>query len=127
MLTNELSCCLVLFCFGEKALKIVYDLMQEEGLCLGTSSGINIAGAMRLAKELGPGHNLVTVLCDLGTRYTGKLFNAPYLAEKGLPQPEWLASDISEAVAEAVRNTTIPDEQAAAEQAENAAKAATKP
>lgn len=107
-------------------MKIVYDLMQEEGMCLGTSSGINIAGAIRLAKKLGPGHNLVTVLCDLGTRYTGKLFNAPYLAEKGLPQPEWLAAELSGDVAAAIQRTTIPDEQAAAEQAENAAKAVAK-
>lgn len=96
--------------------------MQEEGLCLGTSSGINIAGAKRLAKELGPGHNLVTVLCDLGTRYTGKLFNAPFLAEKGLPEPTWLSKDLSSEVVAAMDRTVIPEEIAAAEQAENAAK-----
>lgn len=99
-------------------------MIQEEGLCLGTSSGINIAGAMRLAKVLGPGHTIVTVLCDLGTRYTGKLFNAPFLAEKGLPQPGWLTTGLSEEVVAAVDRTTIPDDIAAAEQAENAAKAA---
>lgn len=106
-----------------KALKIVYDLMQEEGLSLGTSSGINVAGAIRLARELGPGHNIVTVLCDLSSRYTGKMFNLPFLAEKGLPQPKWLDQGLSEDVAAAVERTTIPDEIAAAEQAENAAKA----
>lgn len=105
-----------------KALKVVYDLMQEEGLSLGTSSGINVAGAIRLAKELGPGHNIVTVLCDLATRYTGKMFNLPFLTEKGLPQPNWLDQGLSKDVAAAVERTTIPDEIAAAEQAENAAK-----
>lgn len=105
---------------------MVYDLMQEEGLCLGTSSGINIAGAIRLAKELGPGHNLVTVLCDLGTRYKGKLFNPPFLAEKGLPQPHWLTTGLSETVLAAVERTKIPDDVAAAEQEETAAKAAAK-
>lgn len=100
--------------------------MQEEGLCLGTSSGINVAGAMRLAKELGPGHNLVTVLCDLGTRYTGKMFNVPFLEEKQLPKPEWLVSDLSDEVKAAMERTTIPAEQALAEQEANAAKAAAK-
>lgn len=107
-----------------QALEIVFNIMQEEGMCLGTSSGINVAGAIRFAKELGPGHTIVTVLCDLGTRYTGKLFNASFLAEQGLPQPEWLARGLSEDVASAVERTTIPDDIAAAEQAANAAKAA---
>lgn len=108
-----------------KALDVVYKIMQEEGLCLGTSSGINVAGAMRLARELGPGHTIVTVLCDLGTRYTGKMFNLPFLEAKGLPKPEWLGADLSDNVVEAMENTTIPDDEAAAQQAENAA-AATK-
>ncbi|MCV0350479.1 MAG: cysteine synthase A [Nitratireductor sp.] len=74
----------------EEALPIVFDLVQEEGLCLGGSTGINIAGAMRLARELGPGHRIVTVLCDHGTRYQSKLFNPAFLREKGLPAPGWM-------------------------------------
>ncbi|OCX63071.1 cysteine synthase A [Thioclava sp. SK-1] len=73
-----------------EALPIVFDLVQEEGLVLGGSSGINIAGAMRMAKDLGPGHTIVTVLCDYGNRYQSKLFNPEFLKEKGLPVPEWL-------------------------------------
>ena len=75
----------------EEALPIVFDLLEDEGLCLGGSSGINIAGAIRMAKDLGPGHTVVTVLCDLGTRYQSKLFNVDFLREKGLPVPHWLA------------------------------------
>jgi cysteine synthase A len=75
----------------EEALPYVFDLVREEGLVLGGSSGINIAGAVRVAKELGPGHTIVTVLCDYGTRYQSKLFNPDFLREKGLPYPEWLA------------------------------------
>jgi cysteine synthase A len=71
-------------------LPIVFDLLSEEGLCLGGSSGINVAGAIRLAKELGPGHTVVTVLCDYGTRYQSKLFNPAFLRGKGLPVPAWL-------------------------------------
>jgi cysteine synthase len=74
----------------EEALPIVFDLLQDEGLCLGGSSGINVAGAIRLAKRLGPGHTIVTILCDYGTRYQSKLFNPAFLREKGLPTPEWL-------------------------------------
>ena len=73
-----------------EALPIVFDLVQEEGLILGGSSGINIAGAIRLARELGPGHTIVTILCDLGTRYQSKLFNPEFLRGKGLPTPQWL-------------------------------------
>ena len=73
-----------------EALPIVFDLLSEEGLCLGGSSGINIAGAMRMARELGPGHTIVTILCDYGTRYQSKLFNPAFLKEKGLPYPSWL-------------------------------------
>ncbi len=73
-----------------EALPIVFDLLSEEGLCLGGSSGINVAGAIRLARELGPGHTIVTVLCDYGTRYQSKLFNPAFLKEKGLPVPGWL-------------------------------------
>ncbi len=74
-----------------EALPIVFDMLSEEGLCLGGSSGINIAGAIRLAKELGPGHRIATILCDYGTRYQSKLFNIDFLKEKGLPYPAWLA------------------------------------
>ncbi|MBA3446793.1 MAG: cysteine synthase A [Pseudaminobacter sp.] len=74
----------------EEALPIVFDLVQEEGLCLGGSSGINIAGAVRLARELGPGHTIVTILCDYGTRYQSKLFNPDFLRGKNLPVPDWM-------------------------------------
>ena len=74
----------------EEALPIVFDLLEEEGLCLGGSSGINVAGAVRMAREMGPGHTIVTVLCDYGTRYQSKLFNVDFLKDKGLPVPSWL-------------------------------------
>ena len=73
-----------------EALPIVFDLLKDEGLVLGGSSGINIAGAMRMAKDLGPGHTIVTILCDYGTRYQSKLFNPAFLKEQGLPAPDWL-------------------------------------
>jgi cysteine synthase A len=73
-----------------EALEIVFHLLKEEGLCLGGSSGINVAGAIRLARELGPGHTIVTVLCDYGTRYQSKMFNPGFLRSKGLPVPSWL-------------------------------------
>jgi cysteine synthase A len=73
-----------------EALEIVFDLLAHEGLCLGGSSGINVAGAMRLARELGPGHTVVTILCDYGTRYQSKLYNPAFLRSKGLPVPAWL-------------------------------------
>ena len=73
-----------------EALPIVFDLLEKEGLCLGGSSGINIAGAMRMAREMGPGHTIVTILCDYGNRYQSKLFNPAFLADKGLPVPGWL-------------------------------------
>ena len=73
-----------------EALPIIFDLAAQEGLCLGGSSGVNIAGAMRMARELGSGHTIVTVLCDYGTRYQSKLYNADFLKAKGLPVPEWL-------------------------------------
>jgi cysteine synthase len=73
-----------------EALPIVFDLVENEGLILGGSSGINIAGAMRLARELGPGHTIITILCDFGTRYQSKLFNPDFLRSKGLPTPQWL-------------------------------------
>ena len=74
----------------EEALPIVFDLLANEGLCLGGSSGINIAGAVKLARDLGPGHTIVTILCDYGTRYQSKLFNPDFLKSKGLPVPDWL-------------------------------------
>ena len=74
----------------EEALPVVFDLLEHEGLCLGGSSGVNVAGAIRLARELGPGHTIVTILCDYGTRYQSKLFNPAFLREKNLPVPEWL-------------------------------------
>ncbi len=73
-----------------EALPVIFDLLKDEGLCLGGSSGVNVAGAVRLARELGPGHTVVTVLCDGGQRYQSKLFNPEYLREKGLPAPGWL-------------------------------------
>ena len=74
----------------EEALPIVFDLLANEGLCLGGSSGINIVGAMKLARDLGPGHTIVTILCDYGTRYQSKLYNPDFLKSKGLPVPDWL-------------------------------------
>ncbi len=74
----------------DEALPVVFDLLEHEGLCLGGSSGINVAGAMKMAREMGPGHTIVTVLCDFGTRYQSKLFNPVFLKEKGLPVPHWL-------------------------------------
>ena len=73
-----------------EAVQVVFDLLEFEGLCMGGSSGVNVAGAVRLAKEMGPGHTIVTLLCDYGTRYHGKLFNPAFLSEKGLPSPKWL-------------------------------------
>ncbi|SIO26092.1 cysteine synthase A [Rhodovulum sp. ES.010] len=75
----------------DEALPIVFDLLDREGLCLGGSSGINVAGAMRMAREMGPGYTIVTVLCDYGTRYQSRLFNADFLREKGLPVPDRLS------------------------------------
>jgi cysteine synthase len=74
----------------EEALPIVFDLLKQEGLCLGASSGVNVAGAIRLARDLGPGHTVVTILCDSGTRYVSKLFNRDFLLSKKLPFPDWL-------------------------------------
>ncbi len=74
----------------QEAMPIIFDLLEHEGLCLGGSSGINVAGAVRLAKLLGPGHTVVTVLCDYGTRYQSKLFNPDFLRQKKLPVPPWL-------------------------------------
>ena len=73
-----------------ESVQVVFDLLEHEGLCLGGSSGVNVAGAVRLARELGPGHTIVTVLCDYGTRYQSKLFNPDFLRSKDLPVPVWL-------------------------------------
>jgi cysteine synthase A len=81
------------FCYripDAEALPIVFDLLEDEGLCLGGSSGINIAGAMHMARDMGRGNTIVTILCDYGNRYQSKLFNPAFLKEKGLPVPEWL-------------------------------------
>ena len=74
----------------EESLPIVFDLLKHEGLCLGGSSGVNIAGAIRLARQLGPGHTIVTILCDYGTRYQSKMFNPEFLKARNLPTPDWL-------------------------------------
>ncbi|QFU17892.1 cysteine synthase A [Microvirga thermotolerans] len=74
----------------EEALPVIFDLLEHEGLCLGGSSGINVAGAIRLARHLGPGHTIVTVLCDYGNRYQSKLFNPAFLRSRNLPVPAWL-------------------------------------
>ena len=75
----------------KEALPVIFELLREEGLCVGGSSGINVAGAIRMARQLGPGHTVVTVLCDSGSRYQSKLFNPAFLRSKGLPVPAWLA------------------------------------
>ncbi|MBK8909635.1 MAG: cysteine synthase A [Rhodospirillales bacterium] len=74
-----------------ESLSVAFDLLKHEGLCLGPSSGVNVAGAIRLAYDLGPGHTIVTVLCDFGTRYQSRMFNPAFLRSKGLPVPDWLA------------------------------------
>lgn len=73
-----------------EAIPIAFDLLEHEGLCMGGSTGVNVAGAMRLAKELGPGHTIVTILCDFGNRYQSKMFNPDFLRAKDLPVPAWL-------------------------------------
>ncbi|MGN6514961.1 MAG: cysteine synthase A [Rhizomicrobium sp.] len=76
----------------EEALPVIFDLLEHEGLCMGGSTGVNIAGAIRMAKQMGPGHTVVTILADYGTRYQSKLFNPEFLRSKNLPVPEWLVS-----------------------------------
>ena len=76
-----------------EAIPLVFDLLEKEGLCVGGSSGINVAGAIRMARELGPGHTIVTVLCDYGNRYQSKLFNPEFLASKNLPVPDFLTAE----------------------------------
>src|SRR6266576_1363271 len=74
----------------EEAVLVIYELLEHEGLCLGGSTGINVAGAIRLARQLGPGHTIVTILCDSGNRYQSKLFNPEFMRSKNLPVPAWL-------------------------------------
>jgi cysteine synthase len=74
----------------QESVPLLHELLREEGWCVGGSSGVNLAGALRLAGVLGPGHTIVTVLSDAGTRYQAKLFNPAFLREKGIPVPEWL-------------------------------------
>jgi cysteine synthase A len=74
----------------EEAIPVMFDLLEHEGLCVGPSTGINVAGAMRLARQLGPGHTIVTILCDYGFRYASKIYNPAFLRSKGLPVPAWL-------------------------------------
>ena len=93
------------------ALNACYELISKEGLSLGMSSGINVAGAERLAQELGPGHTLVTILCDSASRYQGKMFNRSFLKEKGLPEPEWLEPALPDDVAAALDRAKVQVEE----------------
>ena len=77
----------------EESIPLVYDMIRQEGLSLGGSSGVNVAGALRVARELGPGHTIVTILCDGAMRYRARLFNREFLASKGLELPDWLELD----------------------------------
>ncbi len=93
-ITANLEDCIVDEAFqiqDAEAYQIVFDLLQHEGLCMGGSTGVNVAGAMALAKQLGPGKTIVTILCDYGTRYASKQFNPEFMRSKGLPVPEWMA------------------------------------
>jgi cysteine synthase A len=92
-----------------EALPVLFDLLRDEGLCLGPSSGVNVAGAIRMAREMGPGHTVVTMLCDYGTRYQSKLYNPAFLRSKGLPAPEWL-----ENAGRAVPDVMVDESQARA-------------
>ena len=78
-----------------EAIPIAFDLLQHEGLCMGGSTGVNVAGAIHLARQLGPGHTIVTILCDYGTRYASKLFNPDFLRSKNLAVPAWLTDTSS--------------------------------
>lgn len=94
----------------DEALQVVFDLLEHEGLCLGPSSGVNVAGAIRLARQLGPGRTIVTMLCDYGTRYGSKLFNPEFLRSKGLPAPRWLDQRPGNTVGlQAIRSLTEPN------------------
>ena len=93
------------------ALKSCYELLNNEGLALGMSSGINVAGAERLALDLGPGNTLVTILCDSSSRYQGKMFNIEFLKEKGLPQSDWLNPILPDDVTEALDRAIVQEEE----------------
>lgn len=99
-----------------KGLQASYALMQEEGLYLGTSSAINVAGAMRMAKALGPGHNIVTMLCDSASRYPDKLFNIDFLESKNLPTPKWMRRAVTTELEAVVRKVLVSEEMATYEQ-----------
>jgi cysteine synthase A len=90
-----------------EALPVLFDLLEHEGLCLGGSSAVNVAGAIRLARKLGPGHTIVTVLCDSGNRYASRLFNPTFLRSKGLPVPHWLERETS-AAGSLLRDVLLP-------------------
>jgi cysteine synthase len=92
------------------AMNACFEMLKSEGLALGMSSGINVAGAERLAKELGPGHTLVTILCDSASRYQGKMFNREFLASKGLPEPEWFTPELPADVQAALEAAKEPEE-----------------
>jgi cysteine synthase len=77
----------------QEAIPLAFDLLEHEGLCMGGSTGVNVAGAIRLAQQMGPGHTIVTILCDFGTRYASKLFNPEFLRSKNLPVPAWLTDE----------------------------------
>ena len=94
----------------EAAMKCCFELLQHEGLALGMSSGINVAGAERLAKELGPGNVLVTILCDSASRYQGKMFNRDFLKSKGLPEPSWVDPELPPDIAKALEDAKEKEE-----------------
>ena len=91
------------------SLEVAFALLREEGLALGLSSGLNVAGAMRVAKDLGPGHTVVTILCDGAARYASKMFNVEFLKERGLPHPPWLV-DGEDDVDAAARSVMVEEE-----------------
>ena len=91
------------------ALRCAYSLLRDEGLALGLSSGTNVAGAVRVAQALGPGHTVVTILCDLAHRYSSKMFSVPFLESRGLPTPDWLRPAARDDVDEALERVTHGD------------------
>ena len=92
-----------------ESVAVCFQLLQEEGLCMGGSTGVNVAGAIRLAKEMGPGHTIVTLLCDYGTRYQSKLFDPAFLQSKNLPVPDWLVAERAAAAQDVRRSRRRPD------------------
>jgi len=90
-----------------EAIPLVFELLEHEGLCLGGSSAINVAGAIRLARKLGPGHTIVTLLCDSGTRYASRLFNPAFLRSKGLPVPPWLEAGAAPSLARSLLSDVL--------------------